>query len=117
MGRRSLFFQLLNAVAADQAVHVVDQILVRAAEDAAVFDLAQADDVVLHENFNVGPLGHVQAAAQLNGDHDAAELVHLTNNASRFHCYFSPSCRYKTAKNVGTEIIIVKWGRFVNFFK
>ena len=76
------FFQ---AAFADHPVPVLGQFAAASAEGTVRFILAKDHGVAVHHNFKHILCVDVQAAAQLNGEHDAAERVQLTDDPCGSH--------------------------------
>ena len=53
--------------------------------------------VMLHEDLQFIPLSNIQRTAQLNGQHDPAQIVNLANNTSRLHVIFPLLCNVALA--------------------
>ena len=71
-----------DALLADVLAAVADQLPGRGAEDAGRLEFLQNDAVALHVDLQLIPLRNVQRPAQFDGQHDAAQLIHLANDAS-----------------------------------
>ena len=59
-------------------------------EDAAGTVLLQHDRCAVHINLQCFSLRNVQGTTQLNGQHDAPQLIHLPYDSGRFHELPSP---------------------------
>ena len=81
----SLQSQLPAAVVADALVLVQGDFLVAAAENAAGLMLSQNDRVALGIDLQRIAASHIQGLAQFDGQSDAAQIVDMSDNASRFH--------------------------------
>ena len=71
-----------DTLLADVLATVADQITGRCTEDAGRLEFLQNDSVALHVDLQLIPLRNVQRPAQFDGQHDAAQLIHLANDAS-----------------------------------
>ena len=77
--------QLLQAAAADVLAFEVDHIVGVIAEDAGGLILPKNDRGPFHVDLQGVLLLNAQVAAQLDGQHDPAQLVHLSHDTGRFH--------------------------------
>ena len=77
-----LFTHFADAFLADILSAVQDQIPEGSAEHTGRLKFLQNNMVIFHVDLQLIPLRDVQRPAELNGQHDAAQLIHLANDAS-----------------------------------
>ena len=76
------FCHVTDALLADVLAAIADQLPAGRTEDAGRLEFLQNDSVALHVDLQLIPLRNVQRPAQFDGQHDAAQLIHLANDAS-----------------------------------
>ena len=81
--------QLRQAAGADVPAFILDDILYIVAESAGGLILLQNDLIAVHVDLQGILLRDIQGAPQFNGQNDAAEAVHLSDDSGSLHLYLS----------------------------